>query len=292
MPPLTPPLSRGAAPRSLRPQGEDPRDPTTLGGGAPADGAAGGRPLRVGVPAEYAVEELSTASGRAWAEAAAALRAGGCEVAAVSLPSTRAALAAYYILAPSEAARCGARRIRPLSLALRVVRCRASGCLSAHAHSKESVASWILLSRAATWRGTGAWRRGASPGRPAATARLRSGARWLRTRRVLPCPFCARRLRAKGAIPAGPSPRARLLRRVEVTRRVLLGTFATSSEAAAQYYERAQRVRRVVASEFSRAFGSVDVLLTPSGALSLPRVSVAVAAEGFQCKHANSRARR
>lgn len=63
------------------------------------------------------------------------------------------------------------------------------------------------------------------------------------------------------AASAAPAPRS-----AEVTRRVLLGTFATSSEAAAQYYERAQRVRRVVAAEFAEAFGRVDVLLTPTGA--------------------------
>jgi Asp-tRNA(Asn)/Glu-tRNA(Gln) amidotransferase A subunit family amidase len=40
-----------------------------------------------------------------------ALRRAGCEVVPASLPSTKAALAAYYILAPAEAA----RRWLPLS---------------------------------------------------------------------------------------------------------------------------------------------------------------------------------
>ena len=42
---------------------------------------------------------------QAWSDAAAALQHAGFALSAVSLPTTKAALAAYYILAPSEAAR-------------------------------------------------------------------------------------------------------------------------------------------------------------------------------------------
>jgi len=63
----------------------------------------------------------------------------------------------------------------------------------------------------------------------------------------------------------------------EVQRRILLGTFALSSEHAATYYGKAMQVRRVVADEFAAAFGNVDVLLTPTSPASAPRLEDAAA---------------
>ncbi|KAJ2782927.1 Trimeric GatFAB AmidoTransferase(AdT) complex subunit [Coemansia javaensis] len=65
-----------------------------------------GRPLagiRIGVPREFWVDELSPAALDAWRGGAARLAALGCDVVAVSLPSTRHALPAYYTLALAEA---------------------------------------------------------------------------------------------------------------------------------------------------------------------------------------------
>ncbi|KAK9473399.1 amidase signature domain-containing protein [Dipodascopsis tothii] len=90
----------------------DPRDPTSAGPAArarlagalaAAEAARGRRPLRIGVPLEYAVG-LSASVRAAWRAVLAALRARGHELYAVSLPTTAAALPAYYILAPAEAA--------------------------------------------------------------------------------------------------------------------------------------------------------------------------------------------
>ncbi len=50
----------------------------------------------------------------------------------------------------------------------------------------------------------------------------------------------------------------------EVKRRILMGTFALSSGYYDAYYGRALKVRRRIADEFARAFGEVDVLLTPT----------------------------
>lgn len=50
----------------------------------------------------------------------------------------------------------------------------------------------------------------------------------------------------------------------EVKRRILMGTFALSSGYYDAYYGRALKVRRRIANEFARAFGEVDVLLTPT----------------------------
>ena len=58
---------------------------------------------RVGIPNEYFVSELSDETARAWTETADACERAGASVIPVSLPHTRAALAAYYVIAPAEA---------------------------------------------------------------------------------------------------------------------------------------------------------------------------------------------
>lgn len=58
---------------------------------------------RVGIPSEYFVSELSDETARAWMETADACERAGASVLPVSLPHTRAALAAYYVIAPAEA---------------------------------------------------------------------------------------------------------------------------------------------------------------------------------------------
>ncbi|KAL8393387.1 hypothetical protein RB595_003236 [Gaeumannomyces hyphopodioides] len=59
--------------------------------------------LTFGVPLECNVDELDPAIRAAWAAAASLLQALGARVVPVSLPSTRHALSAYYVLAPAEA---------------------------------------------------------------------------------------------------------------------------------------------------------------------------------------------
>lgn len=61
------------------------------------------RPLTFGIPAEYNIEELSPHVRHAWQAAATQLHALGARVVPVSLPSTRHALSAYYVIAPAEA---------------------------------------------------------------------------------------------------------------------------------------------------------------------------------------------
>lgn len=50
----------------------------------------------------------------------------------------------------------------------------------------------------------------------------------------------------------------------EPKRRILLGTFALSAGYYDAYYDKAQRVRRLIADEFSRAFDCFDLLATPA----------------------------
>ncbi|HLB20739.1 MAG TPA: Asp-tRNA(Asn)/Glu-tRNA(Gln) amidotransferase subunit GatA [Solirubrobacteraceae bacterium] len=52
----------------------------------------------------------------------------------------------------------------------------------------------------------------------------------------------------------------------EVKRRIMLGTYALSSGYYDAYYARAQRVRTKIAEDFKVAFGSVDLIVTPTSA--------------------------
>ncbi|KAK3363490.1 amidase signature domain-containing protein [Lasiosphaeria hispida] len=97
----------------------DPRDPTSLSEAARGrcvgarEGYGGGvdgrkpeevlRGVNFGIPLEYNVEELDPRIRDAWAAAAAALQKLGARIVPVSLPTTRHALSAYYIIAPAEA---------------------------------------------------------------------------------------------------------------------------------------------------------------------------------------------
>ena len=50
----------------------------------------------------------------------------------------------------------------------------------------------------------------------------------------------------------------------EVKRRIILGTYALSSGYFDAYYGQAQKVRRLIADDFTRAFETADVLLSPT----------------------------
>lgn len=61
------------------------------------------RGLRVGIPKEYRPEGISEEISRLWDQGAEWLKKRGAEVVEVSLPHTKYALPAYYIVAPAEA---------------------------------------------------------------------------------------------------------------------------------------------------------------------------------------------
>lgn len=50
----------------------------------------------------------------------------------------------------------------------------------------------------------------------------------------------------------------------EVKRRILLGTYVLSSGYYDAYYDKAQRVRRLIKNEYDQAFAEVDLLITPT----------------------------
>jgi aspartyl-tRNA(Asn)/glutamyl-tRNA(Gln) amidotransferase subunit A len=86
--------------------GHDPKDSTSLAVPVPDFSAAvsrGVKGLRIGIPKEYRVDGMPDAIEKLWADGIAWLRAEGAEIVDISLPHTKYALPAYYIVAPAEA---------------------------------------------------------------------------------------------------------------------------------------------------------------------------------------------
>ena len=86
--------------------GADPKDSTCLDLPAPDFAAAVGRGvrgLRIGVPKEYRLEGVPAEIDALWEQGIGWLREAGCEIVEISLPHTKYALPAYYIVAPAEA---------------------------------------------------------------------------------------------------------------------------------------------------------------------------------------------
>ena len=86
--------------------GHDPKDSTSLDVKTPDFAAFVGKSvkgLRIGVPDEYRLDGMPAEIAALWDQGVEWLKAAGCEIKRVSLPHTRYALPAYYIIAPAEA---------------------------------------------------------------------------------------------------------------------------------------------------------------------------------------------
>jgi aspartyl-tRNA(Asn)/glutamyl-tRNA(Gln) amidotransferase subunit A len=86
--------------------GHDPKDSTSADRPVPDFAAACRRPvkgLRIGVPREYRSDEMPAEIETLWQQGLGWLREQGAEIIDVSLPHTKYALPAYYIVAPAEA---------------------------------------------------------------------------------------------------------------------------------------------------------------------------------------------
>ena len=86
--------------------GHDPKDSTSYPGAVPNWVEAVGksvRGLKIGVPKEYRMDGMPSEIETLWSQGADWLRAAGAEVVDISLPMTKYALPAYYIIAPAEA---------------------------------------------------------------------------------------------------------------------------------------------------------------------------------------------
>ena len=171
--------------------GYDPKDSTSVDRPVPDyEAALTGdiRGLRVGLPREYRLDGMPGEIETLWRQGADWLRAAGAEVVEVSLPHSKYALPAYYIIAPAEAS-SNLARYDGVRFGLRV-----------------PADSLTEMYEATRGEGFGA----------------------------------------------------------EVKRRVLIGTYVLSAGYYDAYYNKARRVRSVIARDFDQAFEEVDVLLTPT----------------------------
>jgi aspartyl-tRNA(Asn)/glutamyl-tRNA(Gln) amidotransferase subunit A len=86
--------------------GHDPKDTTSADLPVPDFEAAvtrGVKGLKIGIPKEYRIDGMSPEIDRLWSDGAEWLKSAGAEIVEVSLPHTKYALPAYYIVAPAEA---------------------------------------------------------------------------------------------------------------------------------------------------------------------------------------------
>ncbi|WP_373085738.1 Asp-tRNA(Asn)/Glu-tRNA(Gln) amidotransferase subunit GatA [Sneathiella sp.] len=86
--------------------GFDPKDSTSVNMPVPNfEAALTGdiRGLKVGIPKEYRLDTMSDALKKLWDQGIDWMKAAGAEIVEISLPHTKYALPAYYIIAPAEA---------------------------------------------------------------------------------------------------------------------------------------------------------------------------------------------
>ena len=86
--------------------GHDPKDSTSAEIAVPDFEAALTGDIRgkkIGLPREYRMDGMPAAIEKLWADGAAMLRDAGAEIVDISLPHTKYALPAYYVIAPAEA---------------------------------------------------------------------------------------------------------------------------------------------------------------------------------------------
>jgi aspartyl-tRNA(Asn)/glutamyl-tRNA(Gln) amidotransferase subunit A len=172
--------------------GHDPKDSTSVDRPVPdyeATLETGIKGLKVGIPKEYRIDNMPPEIDALWQQGIAWLKAQGAEIVEVSLPHTKYALPAYYIVAPAEASSNLARYdgVR-------------------YGHRAPGVDDLIGLYERTRAEGFGR----------------------------------------------------------EVKRRIMIGTYVLSAGYYDAYYLQAQKVRTLIARDFSQAFAACDVLLTPA----------------------------
>ncbi|MEJ0095825.1 MAG: Asp-tRNA(Asn)/Glu-tRNA(Gln) amidotransferase subunit GatA [Methylocella sp.] len=86
--------------------GHDPKDTTSVDAPVPNYEAAVGRSIKgmkIGIPKEYRLDRMPAEIDTLWRQGVEWLKAAGAVIVDISLPNTRYALPAYYIVAPAEA---------------------------------------------------------------------------------------------------------------------------------------------------------------------------------------------
>ena len=97
---------RDAAALLTQMSGHDAKDSTSLNVPVPdyeQEIGRDGKGVRIGIPKEYSVDGMPAEIQKLWDQGKDWLRAAGAEIVDISLPHTKYALPAYYIVAPAEA---------------------------------------------------------------------------------------------------------------------------------------------------------------------------------------------
>lgn len=220
-----------------------------LGRGNAAGSAAGLQSLaglRVGIPSEYFVEELPEAGRGTVAAAAALLARCGATIVPVSLPSTAAALSAYYLLASCEAL-SNLARYDGVRYGYRAPDHEAA----ASAEGAAGIDSAAAIAAAANASGPAG---GASSGSGSSSSGTSGSTNAAQRLHEL---YKRTRTAAFGR---------------EVQRRLMIGNFALSRGARAAYYEAARRVRTAVTLDFDAVFRPLRPL-EPAGSGNYPQVA-------------------
>ena len=171
--------------------GFDPKDSTSVDMAVPDFEKACERSvkgLRIGVPKEYRIDGVPAEIDALWEQGIAWLKDAGAEIVEVSLPHTKYALPAYYIVAPAEAS-SNLARYDGVRYGLRA--------------PSDDLTEMYEKTRAEGF------------GR-------------------------------------------------EVQRRILIGTYVLSAGYYDAYYIKAQKVRTLIADDFTRAYEKCDAILTPA----------------------------
>ena len=186
--------------------------------------------LRIGVPTEYFSEGLDPEIDRMVRAQIEALSDQGAEVQEVSLPHTEYGVAAYYVVATAEASSNLARY---------------DGVRYGHRADLQDAKDALQAEREKLREAKAATEANGQSDADvdALEADLED------TVSSLDALYTQTRTEGFGT---------------EVKRRIMLGTYALSAGYYDAYYEKAQRVRRLIRHDFDRAFESVDVLVTPA----------------------------
>lgn len=181
--------------------------------------------IRIGVPEEFFGEGLDNEISASLKEVMSKLEADGAELVPVELPHTKYGLATYYILATAEASS---------NLA------RFDGIRYGHRANKDEMLDELKAEENAL-------------------------------KEAIKNAEGDEKAELEGQLSRLDAPLTRLYKKSrtegfgdEVKRRIMLGTYVLSAGYYDAYYGKAQRVRRLIKEDYTKAFEKVDVIVSPT----------------------------
>ncbi len=210
--------------------GPDPNDNTASERTVPSFSNMAEEPvadIKIGVPEEYFSEGLDEEIQTGIEERLKALEKEGADLVPIHLPNMKYGIAAYYILATAEASSNLARY---------------DGIRYGHRADIEEIEGNLALERAA-----------------------------IEEQMEQHLPEDDTNVRLAGQLANLDSSLVRLYKKSrtegfgdEVKRRIMLGTYVLSAGYYEAYYAKAQKVRRLIKQDFTKAFKKVDVIVSPT----------------------------